>query len=908
MKICLIDGSALVYRAHFALQRQPLLTRHGEITNASFGAANAVVRLREQLGADRVLAIFDAKGPTFRHELYAPYKAHRPPTPEDIRIQLPRVKEVLEAMQVPVLERQGFEADDLIGTLARKGREAGHEMWIFSGDKDFVPLVRPGVVLLKPATRLSGDDEFLDEAAIKRKYGVRPAQFRDVLALMGDASDNVPGVPGIGEKTATKLVSTFESIDRLLEHLDDKRVNPRARRAIGEHREQLLLSRQLVTIDETVPIDHDFAQPAQWDPWTPAFRELCRELEFQTLLARFDTELPAQDAREELRYTAITSVKALGERLAALPRDVAWCVDTETTGLDAMQAELVGFSISVREGEAFYVPVQVGAADTARDLFAAEEPARLPWPQVRELVRGPLEDPRIEKVGQNLKYDQTVLGQHGIELGGAAFDTMIASCLLAPERRQHNMDVLAEEVLGLRTVPYKALFEGLDHRDIRKVPLDRLAHYACEDADVTRRLYERFGPELLADGLDHLLHDLEMPLSQVLLRMERRGVRLDTGLLGRLERQWEGELVGLVREIHELAGGEFNLNSPKQLQAVLFERLGLKPQRKTATGYSTDVDVLTALANEHALPGRLLEYRQLSKLLSTYVQSLPKLVNPATGCVHTSFNQAVAATGRLSSTDPNLQNIPIRSEQGRRIREAFVPREAGWVMLAADYSQIELRIMAHFAQEETLIDAFRQGEDIHARTAAIVNGVELDAVTGEMRRAAKAINFGILYGMGARALAQQIGVSSKAAQEFIDGYFARLPKVRAWIDATKAAAESDGEVRTLLGRRRRLPELASKDPRQRSFGERIAVNTPIQGSAADLIKRAMIDLDARIERERLPLRLLLQVHDELVVEAREDVVEEMAEVVRDAMEGVASLAVPLAVDVHWGANWAQAHA
>jgi DNA polymerase I len=908
VKIYLIDGSALVYRSHFALQRQPLLTRHGEITNASFGTANAVIRLREDFGADRVVALFDAKGPTFRHELYPQYKAHRPPTPEEIRAQLPRVHAVLASMDVPVLEQSGYEADDLIGTLARRGVELGHEMWIYSGDKDFVPLVRPGVSLLKPSPRANLEDEPLDEAAVKRKYGVRPAQYRDVLALMGDASDNVPGVPGIGEKTAIKLISTFESIDRLLERLEDKRIAPRARQALTEHRDQLALSRRLVTIDERVPVEFELGDAGSWNPWTTAFRELCRELEFDSLLARFDVSQPAPTTAAGLQYVLVDSLGALRARVAGLPRDRAWCIDTETTGLDAMQAELVGISLSVREGEAFYVPVQVGAPEGGRDLFGAHEADRLPWESVREILRPFFVDPRIEKVGQNLKYDQTVLGEHGLELGGVAFDTMIASCLLAPERRQHNMDALAEEVLGLRTVPYKALFEGLEHTDIRRVPLDRLTHYACEDADVTRRLYEVFGPQLVTDELDHLLDDLEMPLSQVLLRMERRGVRLDTDLLARLERQWKAELVDLVAAIHEMAGGAFNLNSPKQLQTVLFDRLGLKPQRKTSTGYSTDVDVLTALAEEHPLPGKLLEYRQLSKLLSTYVQSLPKLVNPRTGCVHTSFNQAVAATGRLSSTDPNLQNIPVRTEQGRRIREAFVPREQGWVMLAADYSQIELRILAHFAQEPNLVDAFRRGEDIHARTAAIVNGVALDDVTGEMRHAAKAINFGILYGMGARALAQQIGVSSKQAQEFIDGYFARLPRVRAWIDATKARAEADRGVRTMLGRRRRLPELASSDPRQRSFGERIAVNTPIQGSAADLIKRAMIDLDARIEREQLPARLLLQVHDELVLEVREDAAEAMADVVRAAMQDVADLAVPLVVDVHTGANWAQAHA
>jgi DNA polymerase-1 len=910
MKIVLIDGSALIYRSHFAMQRQPLTTSHGEITTASFGTANAVVRLFEDFEADRVVCAFDVKGPTFRHEMYEEYKAHRPPTPPDLAAQIPRVRELLEAMDVPIVEKEGYEADDVIGTLARVGADRGHEMWIYSGDKDFFPLIRPGVSLLKPSPRANVDDETLDEGAVRRKKGVRPAQYRDVLALVGDKSDNVPGVPGIGEKTAVKLISTFESIDRLLENLDDKRVTPRQRKAIEDNREQLLLSRRLVTIDEHVDVDLDFEEAGRPDPWTEDFRRICRELEFRQLLERFDEEADDDGGNpgDDLRYAVIESVDALTERLAQLPRDVAWCVDTETTSLDPMRAELVGLSFSVRAGEAWYVPVAPASATETGDLFADDGPTGLPWPEVREALCPSFEDPRIAKVGQNLKYDQLVLLNHGLELRGVEFDTMIASYLLAPERRQHNMDVLADEELGLRTVPYKQLFEGLDTRDLRRVPLDRLAHYACEDADVTRRLYEHFRPQLVAEELDQVMNDLEIPLSQVLLRMEHHGVRLDLDLLDRLQKEWKTELDVLVSSIHEMAGTEFNLNSPKQLQVILFERLGLKPTKKTSTGYSTDVEVLTALATEHDLPAKLLEYRQLSKLLSTYVQTLPKLVHPETGCVHTSFNQAVAATGRLSSTDPNLQNIPIRTEAGRRIREAFVPREDDWSLLAADYSQIELRLMAHMSGDESLIESFRAGEDIHARTAALVNGVDIDGVTGEMRRAAKAINFGILYGMGARALGQSIGVGQKEAKAFIDAYFEQLPKVRAWIDETVERATADREVRTMFGRRRRLPELASKDPRQRSFGERIAVNTPIQGSAADLIKKAMIDLDARIEREGLPARLLLQVHDELVLEVRDDARDAVRDVVVEEMEGVADLAVPLSVDAHFGATWAEAHA
>jgi DNA polymerase-1 len=821
------------------------------------------------------------------------------------------VKQLAEAMRIPLFEKQGFEADDVLATLARSGRDAGHEIWIYSGDKDFIPLIEPGISLRRPAGRQGAEDEILDERSVKQKFGIRPPQFRDVLALMGDKADNVPGVPGVGEKTAIKLIATFRSLERLFDHLEDKRISPRQRGLLREHHEEALLSQRLVTIDQRVPLDFDWESFTPVAPWTEELRALCRELEFEQVLSRLDHKLPGpapRNGRTVLDYRVIESVASLRERLAELPRDVAWAIDTETTDRDPMRAELVGISISAREGQAHYVPVEVReSVRSAAGLFSEAPSPALPWKDVRPQLAAYFEDPRIAKVGQNLKYDQIVLERHGVSMRGVEFDTMIASYLLAPERRQHNLDALAEEELGVRTIPYRALFEGLDGRDIRDVPLDRIAHYACEDADVTRRLYEIFRPRLIELELDHLLHDVEIPLSEILKRMEMRGIRLNVPLLEQLRLQWQRELDALTRQIHDLAGGAFNLNSPKQLQEVLFERLGLKPRKKTATGWSTDVGVLNELAREHPLPAHLLEYRQLAKLLSTYVEALPRLVNPETGRIHTSYNQAVAATGRLSSTDPNLQNIPIRTEMGRRIREAFIPRDEGWCLLAGDYSQIELLLMAHMSTDDTLCDAFRRGADIHARTAAIVNGLELEQVDAEMRRKAKAINFGILYGMGARALAQQIGVGTKEAQTFIDEYFSRLPRVRLFIDETVRKATESGEVRTILGRRRRLPELASSDPRQRSFGERIAVNTPIQGSAADLIKVAMIHLEQRIEAEKLPARLLLQVHDELILEVAEEASAELATVVREEMERVGQLEVPLIVDVHVGRNWAEAH-
>ncbi len=913
MKIFLVDGSALLYRSHYAFGSRPLTTSHGETTSAAFGVANSLVRLREEEGAEGIVVAFDARGKNFRHELYPQYKAHRPPMPEDLAAQVPRVHETVRALGLPLLIVEGVEADDVLATLAREAVERGDEAWIYSGDKDFFPLLRPGVGILRPQGR-GGEEVYVDAESFRKSHGIEPTQFLDVLALMGDKADNVPGVPGVGEKTAKKLVKDYGGIDALLSHLDDRGIKPAIRRKLEENRELLDLSRSLITIDENLTLDFDWAS-ADLKPYPPEFYALCRELEFQALLDRLPPREGGKETTEpespksELHYELITELERLDRVLEELVEwPGPWSLDTETTSLDPLRAELVGLSFCVEEGRAYYVPVDAGGAALAMgDLFSGDQKQeRLPWDEVRKRVAPIFADAGREFMGQNLKYDQLVLGQHGAPVARVGFDTMIASYLIAPERRQHNLDVLADELLGWRTVSYKSLFDGLGSKDIREVPLERMAEYAAEDADVAFRLSELFRPQLVADGLDRLLHEVELPLSQVLLKMERRGVHLDVAALTEFAGELRKRLEELELRCHELAGEAFNLNSPKQLQVILFEKLGLKPLKKTATGHSTDVEVLTKLADEHPLPSVLLEYRQSAKLLSTYAEALPRLVNPETGCVHTSYNQAVAATGRLSSTDPNLQNIPVRSEQGRRIRRAFIPREEGWCMLAADYSQIELRLMAHFSGDEALLEAFRNGEDIHATTAAAVAGVSVDEVDAEMRGRAKAINFGILYGMGARALAQQISVSTKEAAKFIEAYFARFPRVRSFIDETVERARVEGEVRTILGRRRRLPELHSKQPQQRAFGERIAVNTPIQGSAADLIKVAMIRLDARIEREALPTRLLLQVHDELVLELEDSARDAVGAVVKEEMEGVFDLDVPLLVDLSFGANWAEA--
>ncbi len=910
MKIFLVDGSALLYRSHFAFAGRPLTTSQGEVTSAPFGFAQALAHLKDEEGADALVVALDAKGPTFRHELFPAYKAQRPPMPVDLASQIPRVRELVGALGVPLVELPGYEADDVLGTLARQ-LAPPHEVWIYSADKDFVPLVRPGVGILRPAAR-GGKDEYLDERAVTARYGLRPAQYLDALTLMGDQSDNVPGVPGVGEKTALGLVARHQSVARLLEDLDHaQELTPRLREALRASREQLPLTRRLLTIDTHAPVQLDVAAARLARGYPEAFLQLCRALEFYSLLER----LPAQQASGPAAaaagpdYRQVRSVDELRALLAELRAHTPWAIDTETTALDPLRAELVGISLAAQPGRAWYIPVAVADDHGAPgDLFGAASGERLPWAQVRSLLAPFLADARLPKVGQNLKYDQHVLHGHGAPLAGVEFDTMIASHLLAPERRQHGLDLLAGEVLRLPATPYKSLFDGLDTSDIRQVPLDRLTRYACEDADYALRLHAVFAPELVTEQLDHLMHDLEMPLSQVLLRMERHGVKLDVGLLETLSRELRAALARLTELAYAQAGEQFNLNSAKQLSVILFQKLGLKSARKTATGQSTDVDVLTKLAKEHPLPATLLEYRQLQKLLSTYAEALPKLLNPATGCLHTSFNQAVAATGRLSSSDPNLQNIPVRTELGRRIRAAFIPRDPGHLLLSADYSQIELRLMAHLSGDETLRAAFAAGEDVHARTAALVHGVALADVTPQMRRQAKVVNFGILYGMGARALAQQLEIPVRDAQAFIDGYFAKLPGVRRFIDETVELARREGEVRTILGRRRRLPELASQSPQQVALGERMAVNTPIQGSAADLIKAAMIRLDARIAREGLAAHLLLQVHDELIVEVEAGQRERVARAVKEEMEGVFALSVPLLVETSFGRNWAEAHA
>ena len=919
----LVDGSALFYRAHYAFIKRPLTAPGGETTSVAFGFFNSLLRLIEERRPEHLVVVFDVKGKVFRHDMYPDYKAHRKPMPEELAAQLPRLHELLAAWGLPVLSRAGFEADDIMATLARTSAGITDQVWFYTGDKDFMQLLDARTGMLKPGRRNTETTEFTADD-VRRDFGLEPPALLDVYALSGDSSDNIPGAPGVGTKTATKLIQEHGSLDALYAHLKSAKLTPRLMRVLGENREQVFLSRELVRIDEAVPIDVDWSDLGTRLPTGPEVRALLDELGLRQVLALVDklaaeagespvpaTTAPApEDSRWDLDargYRLLVTPEALESYLAALPADAPVAVDTETDDLRPDTARLVGISLCARPGEGVYIPVLEREDAAQGDLFPGGDVSHLDWIVPR--LAPHLADSGRLLLGQNLKFDRWILERHGLRLGERVFDTMVAAYVLDPGRQRFGLDELAREHLDLEMIPYGDLFASGDRtKDILNVPLERLAVYAAEDADATWRLHGVFAAQLAAQpSLARLFETIETPLTAVLYAMEKRGIALDRPFLEALGVTFREELQGLEGRIHAEAGREFNVQSPQQLATVLFEDLGLKPVKKTASGWSTDVSVLSALAEKHPLPGLVLEHRQLAKLLGTYVDSLMELVNPGTGLIHTSFNQAVTATGRLSSSDPNLQNIPIRSERGRRIRRAFVPRAAGRVFISADYSQIELRLLAHLSGDATLIEIFRAGGDVHRRTAALVGGVDESAVDGAMRGRAKAINFGVIYGMGARALARQLGIKTREAAEFIDGYFRTYPGVKAYIAACRETARETGATETLFGRRRALPDIMSDNNRVRSFQERVAVNTPIQGSAADLIKLAMLEVEARLAAAGLEAMLLLQVHDELLLEAPAAEADAVTELVRDVMAGVNTLDVPLVVDVHVGDNWAEAH-
>ena len=886
LRLFLIDGSSYIYRAYFAIRH--LSNSQGMATNAIYGFTNMLLKVIRELKPDQLAVIFDSKGPTFRKEIYPDYKANRAAMPEDLVPQIPYIKRVVQAFNLPGIEMPGYEADDIIATLAKKFSAEGMEVTVVTGDKDLMQIVDDHIQLLDTMK-----DKVYGPAEVAERFGGAD-KVVEVQALSGDSSDNIPGVPGIGEKTAKMLIDEYGDVETLLANLDQ--LKGKRRENLENYADLARLSKKLVTLVDNLDLEVDDHTFTLAEPDREALTELFKECEFYKLLQEFSVD--TKDRAESAGYRAVLTESDLDELVATLEQSERFAFDTETTSLDAMRADLVGLSFAVTAGEAWYVPV---------GHHYLGMPEQLPLDIVLEAVRPLLASPHQLKIGQNLKYDILVLARAGVEVGGPIYDTMLASYLANPATRSHGMDNLAAELLNYHTISYSEVAgSGKKQIGFEEVEVEKATTYAAEDADITLRLYEKLVPMVTEQHQDGLLNDVEMPLLQILAGMERAGIRINPEFLGGLSADMEKKLAVLEAEIHQLAGGPFNIGSPKQLGEVLFENLGLPKGKKTKTGWSTDVEVLNKLAEDHEIAAKILDYRSLMKLKGTYTDALPKLIHPETGRIHTSFNQAVTATGRLSSSDPNLQNIPIRTEEGRRIREGFIPSD-GCVLLSADYSQVELRILAHMADEPALKEAFARGEDIHRSTASEVLGLFPEMVTDEQRRAAKAINFGVVYGISAFGLAKQLGINRREAQQFIDTYFERYPGIRTFMDACIAEAREKMYVTTLLGRRCAIPEINSKNGAVRGYAERNAINYPVQGSAADIIKLAMVKIAARLTDQGLKTRMLLQVHDELVFEVPQAELEKVSALVKSEMQGAVDLSVPLLVEVGSGRNWREAH-
>ena len=911
-KLILVDGSSYLYRAFHALP--PLRSSRGEPTGALHGVLNMINKLLRDFPQSQVAVVFDAPGKTFRDDLFAEYKAHRPPMPDDLRAQIEPLLQAVAGMGLPLLRIAGVEADDVIGTLATRAAKAGDAVLISTGDKDMAQLVNEQITLINTM-----NDSLLDRAGVKAKFDVFPEQIIDYLALVGDSSDNIPGVDKVGPKTAAKWLNAYGTLDKVLENAAEipGKVGENLRGSLSV----VALSRQLATIRCDLELSLDEAALVRRPPDVAVLKELYARLELRSLLRQLEGgesapaavvaaavvttvvvvegAAPAADSIER-QYTTIsdwTQFLAWCERLARAP---LFAFDTETTGLDYMQAQIVGVSFCIEPGHGAYVPL-------AHNYAGA--PEQLDRGRVLAMLRPLLEDPDKVKVGAHIKFDMHVLANHGIKLRGERYDTMLESYVLNSTATRHDMDSMAAKYLGIQTIKFEDVAgKGAKQLTFDQVGVETAAAYAAEDADVTLRLHLNLWPQLqAAPALAQLYEQIERPLIPVLQRMERGGVLIDRSMLRQQSIELAARLAQLGADAQREAGQEFNVESPRQLQQILFEKLQIPVLRKTPTGQpSTAEDVLEELADKHALPRLILEYRALAKLRSTYTERLPEQIDQTTGRVHTSYHQAVAATGRLSSTDPNLQNIPIRTPEGRRIRQAFIA-PPGHVMLSADYSQIELRIMAHLSDDEGLLNAFAQDQDIHRATAAEVFGVAPEQVSADQRRSAKAINFGLIYGMSAFGLARQLGIERAAAARYVELYFARYPGVRRYMDGTRERAKGEGYVETVYGRRLYLPDINSRNRQLQQYAERSAINAPMQGTAADIIKRAMLSVDEWSQRPQVGARLLMQVHDELILEVAEDFLEEATRQVRTLMEAAATLKVPLRVEVGHGQNWDQAH-
>ena len=949
-KLFLIDAYAIIYRAYYAFIRNPRINSKGLNTSAIFGFVNTLEDVLKREKPTHIAVAFDPKGKTFRHEAYEQYKAQREATPEDIRLAVPIIKNLIKAYNIPVLEVPGYEADDVIGTMAKKAEHAGFEVFMLTPDKDYGQLVSDHIFMYRP--KHTGGFEVMGPDEVKNKYELDSHdQVIDLLGLMGDASDNISGCPGVGEKTAVKLLKEFGSIDVLLQRTDE--LKGALKTKIEENKEQIIFSRFLATIKVDVPVDFD-EKSLELEPRNePELKALFDELEFRTMSSKigtnpfsslppdqpqntisfakpkspagqmslFDepetsekietpkTPKPASQPTEQVdeNFTGLRSIQNTAHNYILVDTKVkranlvsqlfmqkSFCFDTETTGLDMFLSDLVGMSFCFKEGEAYYVSLPTDKTEATEVL--------------REF-KVIFESEHIEKIGQNIKFDLLMLAQYGIQLKGKFFDTMIAHYLVQPELR-HGMDYLAEIYLRYRTIHYEDLVgaKGKNQIDIRFVDLDLLCNYAAEDADVTFRLKQILEKELRDNALENLFYEIEMPLLKVLAIMERTGVRIDSEALRQSSEILTEEMIALEKEIHDIAGFEFNVSSPAQVGEILFDRLKLDDKaKKTKTGqYSTSEDILEKIRSKHPIIGKILDYRGLKKLLSTYIDALPLMISPVTGKVHTSYNQTVAATGRLSSTNPNLQNIPIRDAQGKEIRKAFIPDE-GCVFLSADYSQIELRIMAHLSGDQNMLDAFNSGHDIHTATAAKIYKIPLEEVTTDMRRKAKTANFGIIYGISVFGLSDRLAITRAEAKELIEGYFATYPDVKKYMDNAIQKAKEMGFVETIFGRKRFLADINSQNSIVRGYAERNAINAPIQGSAADIIKIAMVHIQKRLETENLQAKMTMQVHDELNFTVPLAEIEIVKKVVVEEMENAIQLQVPLIADCGVGANWLEAH-
>lgn len=920
-KLFLLDAYALIYRAYYALIKSPRVNSKGLNTSAIMGFVNTLEEVLTKENPTHIGVAFDPAGPTFRHEAYPEYKAQREETPEAIRLSVPYIKQILEAYNIPILEVAGYEADDVIGTLAKKAGAMGIETYMMTPDKDYGQLVSSNVFMYRPKF---GDKEFevMGPDEVMNKYGISsPLQVIDMLGLMGDAADNIPGCPGVGEKTAVKLISQYGSIENLLEHKGE--LKGALKTKIETNEEGIVFSKFLATIKTDVPIELDMPLLERKKIDEQKLRSLFEELEFRTLINRIlnkDKKVSNQPSLQgdlfavkstegkeepvssnlktlndiEYDYQLVDTEEKMNELCGKIFTSSAVSVDTETTSTDAMKAELVGLSFSIEENKAFYVPIP-----SERDEAL----------KIVNIFKGVYESPDLMKIGQNIKYDIIVLANYGVKFNGPIFDTMIAHYVLQPELR-HNMDYMAEVYLNYKTIHIDELIgpKGKGQKNMRSLSPSEVYKYASEDADVTLKLKNIFEVELKKNGLYSLFEEIEMPLVPVLARMEMNGVRVDTESLAETSRQFAERMSTIEKEIHEMAGMDFNISSPKQVGEVLFDKLKIVDKaKKTKTGqYVTSEDVLQNLKSRHPIVEKILDYRGYKKLLSTYVDSLPQLINPKTGHIHTSYNQAVTSTGRLSSSDPNLQNIPIRDENGKEVRKAFIPDE-GCEFFSADYSQIELRIMAHLSQDENMIEAFTQGYDIHAATAAKIYKIPIEEVTADQRRKAKTANFGIIYGITVFGLAERMEVSRAEAKELIDGYFATYPKVREYMDRSIQMARERGYTETMFSRRCMLPDINSHNAVVRGYAERNAINTPIQGSAADIIKIAMVRIDRRMQAENMRSKMILQVHDELNFSVFPEEKERLQKMVVEEMESACQMSVPLIADCGWGKNWLEAH-